>query len=303
MESAQAMKRPATLRHWILPALLLALGAGCASPDPYTGRKTRNIFSLQEDVRMGRQFHAEVVRELQNQEAPIDHDPARVALVREITSHITAHARIPDLPYQATYVGAPDIVNAYAFPGGHIMIFEGLWHPRNGLVQTVDELAAVIAHEVAHVTNRHSTQTMTRQLLPNLLLTAGMVWAAIEDKEDWQLLLGGAMLIHNGIIATRYSRKQELEADRDGMMYMAMAGYNPEAAVRVWERLAGASDNQFERALSIFSTHPRDFKRNQALHRRLPAAMAVYEAAPIQRDGSMRLADLPPMAKPPRSGK
>ncbi|NLG34440.1 MAG: M48 family metalloprotease [Lentisphaerae bacterium] len=97
--------------------------------------------------------------------------------------------------------------------------------------------------------------------------------------------------------------KDELEADRIGMMYMARAGYNPEAAVRVWERMAGASDDQIERALSIFSTHPRDFKRTQVLRRHLPEALALYEAAPVKRDGSLRLADLPPMAQPPRAAK
>ena len=87
-----------------------------------------------------------------------------------------------------------------------------------------------------------------------------------------------------------------MEADRVGMLYMAKAGYNPEAAPRVWDRLAGASDNQVERALSIFSTHPRDYKRSQALRKHLPEALALYAAAPVKRDGSRALpGDLPPL--------
>ena len=191
-------------------------------------------------------------------------------------------------------MGDPEFVNAFAFPGGNIMIFEGLWNEKEGLVQTVDELAAVVAHEIAHVNCRHSTESMTREMLPNLLLAGGLIWAEIEEDEDLQLLFGGLMLVHNGLIVTKYSRTDELEADRIGMMYMAKAGYNPEAAPRVWERLAGASDNQVEKVLSIFSTHPRDYKRTTELRKHLPEAKALYEAAPVKRDGSKKLSSLPP---------
>ncbi len=279
---------------------LLALGAGCTTTDYVTGRPVKNMYSLDEDVNMGRQFHAEVVSQLKQNNAPVNQDPIRLALVQEITANIVEHADIPGLPYQVTHVGDPEIVNAYAFPGGNIMIFEGLWNEKDGFVQTVDELAAIVAHEIAHVTCRHSTEAMTRMLLPNLILTAGMVWAAVEEDEDLELLFGGLMIVHNGIIGTRHSRKDELEADRIGMYYMARAGYNPESAIRLWERMAGASDNQVEKALSIFSTHPRDFKRTEELKRHLYKAQALYEAAPVKRDGSLKLADLPPMAKPPK---
>jgi metalloendopeptidase OMA1, mitochondrial len=295
-----------TARLWIrlaVAALLLALGAGCATTDFVTGQPVNNIYSLDEDIGLGRQFHAEVVGQLKKDKTPLDHDPVRVALLREVTSNIVAHAHIPNLPYQVTYVGDPDFVNAFAFPGGNIMVFEGLWNPKEGLVRTVDELAAVIAHEIAHVTCRHSTEAMTRQLLPNLLLTGAMVYAAIEEDEDLQLLFGGLMLVHNGLIVTRYSRHDELEADRVGMLYMARAGYDPRAAIRVWERLAGASDSQVEKALSIFSTHPRDFKRTKELQKHLPEALALYEAAPVQRNGAKKLADLPPMVKPAKTAK
>ena len=98
----------------------------------------------------------------------------------------------------------------------------------------------------------------------------------------------------------------ELEADRLGMLYMARAGYDPAAAPRVWERLAGASDNQVEKVLSIFSTHPRDFKRSKELRKSLPEAQALYEAAPVKRDGSKKLSDLPPSTtkkKPAKKSK
>lgn len=283
---------------WIRPAalslLLLALASGCATTDFVTGQSVQNIYSLDEDVQLGKEFYVETIAELKKENAPINQDPVRVALVKEVTANITAVAHITNLPYEVTFVGDPEFVNAFAFPGGNIMIFEGLWNEKEGLVQTVDELAAVVAHEIAHVNCRHSTESMTREMLPNLLLAGGLIWAEIEEDEDLQLLFGGLMLVHNGLIVTKYSRTDELEADRIGMMYMAKAGYNPEAAPRVWERLAGASDNQVEKVLSIFSTHPRDYKRTTELRKHLPEAKALYEAAPVKRDGSKKLSSLPP---------
>ena len=213
-------------------------------------------------------------------------------MVKEITANIAAVANITNLPYEVTYVGDPEMVNAYAFPGGHVMVFEGLWDEKEGLVQTVDELAAVIAHELAHVNCRHSTEEMTREMLPNLLLAGGLVWAEIEDDEDLQMLFGGLMLIHDGLIVTKYSRQDEKEADIVGMMYMAKAGYNPEAAPRVWERLCKDQDDQAEKVLSIFSTHPRDYKRSERLRAHLAEAQALYTAAPVKHNGSKKISDI-----------
>ena len=293
------MDRPLTnlIRLGALAALL-ALASGCATTDFVTGRPVKNMYSMDEEVQMGGKFYTEMIGELKKENSPVDQDPPRVALVREVTANVVAQAHVTNLPYKATFVGDPDFVNAYALPGGNIMVFEGLWNEKEGLVRTVDELAAVVAHEIAHVNCRHSTEAMTRQMLPNLLLAGGMIYASIEDDDDLQLLFGGAMLAYNGLVVTKYSRVDELEADRVGLTYMAQAGYDPEAAPRVWERLAGASDNQIEKVLSIFATHPRDYKRAQELRKHLPKARALYEAAPVKHDGSKKLSDLPPSTTP-----
>lgn len=280
---------PRPLQLLFAGAALAVFGSGCATTDFVTGQTVQNMYSLDEEIQMGKQYHSEMMGQLRKQDAPINKDPARVALVREITANIVAHVHNTALPYQATFVGDPDFVNAYALPGGNIMVFEGIWNPKEGLVHTVDELAAVIGHELAHVNCRHSTEAMTRQMLPNLLLAGGMVYATLKDDEDLQLIFGGLMLVHNGLIVTKYSRKDELEADRIGMMYMAQAGYDPRAAPLVWERLSGASDSQVGKALSIFSTHPRDQLRAKELRKHLPEAIALYEAAPVKRDGTLRL--------------
>ena len=281
------------LLRFALPAALLALASGCATTDYVTGQSVQNAYSLDEDIELGKSFYKETVAELKKEKAPVDQDPVRVALVRDVVKNIAAVAHLTNLPYRATYVGDPEIVNAYAFPGGHVMIFQGLWDEKEGLVETVDELAAVVGHEIAHVNCRHSTEEMTRLMLPNLALAGGLLWAELEDDENAQLALAAIAVVHEGLVVTKYSRMDELEADRVGMMYMAKAGYDPAAAIRVWERLAGATDSQIERALSIFSTHPRDFKRTKELRKHLAEAQALYEAAPVRRDGSMKISDLP----------
>lgn len=298
MKTLNALVRP------LFAAAGLALASGCATTDFVTGKDVQNMYSIDEEIQLGREFYVETVKELKKEKAPIDQDPARVAFVRDVTAHIVAVADATNLPYKATFVGDPDFVNAYALPGGNIFVFEGLWNPKEGLVQTEAELAAVVAHEIAHVNCRHSTEAMTREMLPNLLLAGAAIWAEIEDEEEAQLILGGAMLAYNGLVVTKYSRVDELEADRVGMMYMAKAGYDPAAAPRVWERLAGATDSQLEKTLSIFSTHPRDYLRAQELRKHLPEAQALYEAAPVKRNGSKKLSDLPPLQnKKPAAAK
>ena len=288
------MKINHLLRPALLAGLLLAFASGCATTDFVTGKKTQNIYSLKDDVDLGQEFYKETMDELNKEKEPIDKEPARVALVRKVTANIAAVANITNLPYEVTYVGDPEIVNAYAFPGGHVMVFEGLWDEKEGLVQTVDELAAVIGHEIAHVNCRHSTEEMTREMLPNLVLAGGLIWAEIENDDDLQMLFSGLMLVHDGLIVTKYSRVDELEADRIGMMYMAKAGYDPAAAPRVWERLSGNHDDQVEKVLSIFSTHPRDYKRVKELRKSLPEAQAIYAAVPHNKDGAKKISDLVP---------
>lgn len=271
----------------LLAVLALAFGSGCATTtDWVTGQRVRNMYTPDEEVRAGAQYFAQNVGELRKENVPVNKDPDRVALVREVTGHIVAVAHNTNLPYQATYVGDPDVVNACAFPGGNLMVYEGLLDKNEGLVRTEGEFAAVVAHEVAHVNCRHSTEALTRQMLPNLLLAGLMIYASVKDIDELQWATAGLMLVHNGLVVTKYSRKDELEADRVGMMYMAKAGYDPAAAPRVWERLAGANDSQAKKALSIFSTHPRDALRAQELRKYLPEARALYEAAPVKRDGS-----------------
>jgi len=260
--------------------ILVGLGwglllAGCTTMDAVTGQQTQNFYSLQKDVEIGAQVYEQTIEEMRSRGVPINADPVRVAQLREIVQRISSVSNLPDLPYEVVLIQT-NIVNAMAAPGGKIMVYEGLWNPKNGLARDEDEIAAVIAHEIAHVNARHSTEAMTRQMLPLVLFLGATLFAQAKEKEELATALGGAFILYNGIWVTRYSRQDETEADSIGLMYMAKAGYDPRAALRIWER-AAQHRNGNGPATSIFSTHPADSVRLQNLRARLPEALRIYQ--------------------------
>lgn len=259
----------------VLCCMLLFL-TGCSTMDAVTGQKTSNFYSMQQDVQMGSEVYGETIEAMRARGVPVNEDQARLAKLQQMVNRIGAVSDLPDLPYEVTLIQT-NIVNAMAAPGGKIMVYEGLWDPNVGLARDEDEIAAVIAHEIAHVNCRHSTESMTRQMLPNALFLGATVFAQAKEQTELAAALGGAFVLYNGVWMTRYSRADEAEADATGLMYMAKAGYDPRAALRIWERAAQQRTGN-DPAASIFSTHPADSVRLQNLSAQLPAALAVYEA-------------------------
>jgi len=261
---------------------LALLMAGCASTtDSVTGQKTRNFYSLQQDVELGSQVYGETIDEMRARGIPLNADLIRVAQLEEMVKRISAVSDLPNLPYEVTLIHT-NVVNAMAAPGGKIMVYEGLWDSEKGLARDDDEIAAVLAHEIAHVNARHSTEAMTRQILPNALFLGATLFAQAKERDDIATALGEAFVLYNGVWVTRYSRADEIEADTVGMMYLAQAGYDPRAALRIWERAAQQRTGE-DPAVSIFSTHPADGVRLQNLRAQLPAALAAYDQATPHR--------------------
>jgi predicted Zn-dependent protease len=263
----------------ILSAGGLASG-GCSTVDFVTGRRVNNAYTLREDIELGRKASGEILAELRKSGVPLNQDPARVRVLNDMVGRITGVSHLPDLPYEITLIHT-NIVNAMAMPGGPVVVFEGLYRGKDRLVYDDDELAAVLAHEVAHVTCRHSTESITREMPWRILLLGAALYAAVSDKEDWLTWIGGSFVVYEGLIVTSYSRKDEMEADRVGMEYMARAGYDPRAAVRLWKR---AWEREGSGTLmSIISTHPGNKARYEQMERYLPQFIPVYER--VRRTG------------------
>ncbi len=256
----------------LFPLLLSA----CSTVDLVTGRKVQNMYLIEDDIQMGREVMADTVKTMRDEGVPLNANKKKVKQVEEIVRKIAAVSHLPDLPYEVV-VFETNIVNAAAAPGGQLMVFSGLYDPEKGLVADEDELAAVIGHEIAHVTCRHTTESMTKQLPMNLILMGGAIYAEASGNDDLALALGAGFLAYQGLVLPKYSRTDETEADAVGLMYMAKAGYDPRAAVRLWKR---AAEREGESGLFGFmSSHPSNSNRYKALQAQLPEAMEEYRKA------------------------
>ncbi len=262
-------------------AVTMMVLISCATPDPVTGRRPfllfGNHFTLDEDVALGRRVSEANIEEMKAAGVRINDDPERVAQLREMTERIAAVSDLPGLPYEVTLFHT-NIVNAAAAPGGAMMVFEGLYDPEIGLVKDDQELAAVMAHEIAHVNARHVTDRLSILMKAQVATEIAAATAERRREEPW---LGDAMrtvfVVGAALWIPSYSRQNEFEADRVGLFYMAKAGYDPRAAPRIWKRVYEEGD-QRDRA-HLFSTHPASRERYEALNELVPYAMERYAEA------------------------
>lgn len=160
-----------------------------------------------------------------------------------------------------------DQINAYVAPGGKVVFYTGIV---NKLNLTDAEIAAVMGHEMVHALEEHSKQKIGAQALTNLALNIGL---SAAGNNVGQLGTAAAQLGTQVGVGLPYSRSLESQADQGGLMLMARAGYNPQAAITLWEKM-----NKLEGAggSSFLSTHPSNSQRIEAMRRNLPAAQAVY---------------------------
>ena len=160
-----------------------------------------------------------------------------------------------------------DTVNAYVAPGGKVVFYTGIV---NKLNLTNDEIAAVMGHEMTHALEEHSKSKIGAQALTNLAIGIGTSYAGANIGEAGNAAISLGSQIGIGL---PYSRNLESRADYGGLMLMAKAGFNPNAAITLWEkmnRLDGAGKGSF------LSTHPSNSQRMGDMRKNLPAALAVY---------------------------
>ncbi|HMP91475.1 MAG TPA: M48 family metallopeptidase [Phnomibacter sp.] len=161
-------------------------------------------------------------------------------------------------------------VNAWCMPGGKIVVYTGILP----VAQTDDALAVIMGHEIAHAIAEHSKERVSAQLLQQggaLALGAATAGQAAQNQNAWLTAYGAATTL-GGILP--FSRKQELEADKLGLIYAAYAGYNPQAAIGLWQRMAALNGGQ--RPPAFASTHPAEADRIKQLELLMPEAMEWY---------------------------
>lgn len=258
-------------------SILFLILSSCSSV-PLTGRKQVLLVSDQEVLTLSLQEYGEFMKT-----APKSTDKANTALVNKVGRNIAnavesylkangMESMLSEYAWEFNLVKSPE-VNAFCMPGGKIVVYEGI------LPITKDEtgLAVVLGHEVAHAVAKHANERMSQQMLQQyggaaLGVALSGTSGTVQNVANSVYGLGaqyGVML--------PYSRKQELEADKLGLIFMAMAGYNPQEAEGFWTRMSnksgGASVAEFQ------STHPSDETRIKKIREALPEAMKYYKGS------------------------
>jgi metalloendopeptidase OMA1, mitochondrial len=250
-----------------LVPVLFAL-VGCATV-PITGRQQLLLLSEGEETSLGMQSYQEVLKT-----EKLSADPVANALVQQVGARIAA-ATGKSYQWEFKVVDKPGTVNAFCLPGGKVVVYSGLLP----VAQEEAGLATVIGHEVAHAIARHGGERVSEGLLTNLGIEAVTASMGAKDPETVKTvsgLLGAGVMV--GVMLP-FSRDQESEADRLGLIYMAKAGYQPEAAVAFWQRMAKASQGA---PPEFLSDHPSDARRIEQIQGWLPEAKAAFvpNAAP-----------------------
>jgi predicted Zn-dependent protease len=176
--------------------------------------------------------------------------------VKQVVENIGKNSDRPEIIYRAEIVDTPDF-NAFAVPGGFVYVHRGLLERIN----SVDELASVVAHEIAHVAARHSASQISKAQLLNI----GMLGAVIATGGEIQSF--GDLINLGSILAfSKFSRDDEREADYYGLKYMTKAGYNPKASISVMKEIQGLQDREPDSLEVWFMTHPPTSERIDLLN-------------------------------------
>jgi predicted Zn-dependent protease len=224
--------------------------------------------------KMSSQAYAQTLGEAQKKNT-LNADPAMVARVRGISNKLIAQVGVfrPDAAKWGWEVNVEknDQLNAYCMPGGKIMVYSGLVEK---ISATDDELAAVIGHEIAHALREHGRERMSQAYVQQFGLQA--LSAFVTKGAAGGLIKQGAGMGSQLFFALPNGREQERESDRIGLELAARAGFNPDAAVTLWQKMSAGNKGA---PPEFLSTHPASENRIADLKALAPKVRPLYEAA------------------------
>lgn len=240
-------------------ALVLTAVLTACFTTPVTGRKSFNALPIEQDKTLGAQAYTDMLAG-----APVADTHPQAAQVQEVVGRLVQVAKADvatEFDWEVHLIDDPQTVNAWCLPGGKMAVYTGILP----VTQTPTGLAVVMGHEIGHAVARHGSERMTQQLgLEAVLAYAAGDYAAIAGQ-----VAGLAVILPWG-------RKQELEADEIGLVYMARAGYDPREAVEFWTRMQALGGQAPPEWLS---THPSHSRRIEELQSQMPRALQEYEAS------------------------
>jgi predicted Zn-dependent protease len=230
------------------------------------------MVSQQKELTLGYQAFKEVKRRSRPAK-----DPALQERVRRVGKRIAKAANRPDYHWEFIVFDDDKNANAFCLPGGKVGIYTGLFK----YIKSDADLATVISHEAAHALARHHGERMSHHTLAQLggtVLGAGLSALGASPTAGRVAMQGYGLGAQLGVLLP-YSRVQESEADRIGLILMAKAGYDPELALQFWERFAAAKKDKAQMP-QFLSTHPSGANRLRTMRSYLPEARRYYVAQP-----------------------
>ncbi|MGM9510838.1 M48 family metallopeptidase [Larkinella sp. GY13] len=271
------------MKRAIMAMLLLGLVIACQKV-PLTGRNQLVLIPNAQMLPLSFTNYKEVLDTSRvvrsgGQEDMIKRVGSRIQ--KSVESYMAANNlsdRLQGFQWEFNLIESPQ-VNAWCMPGGKVAFYTGILK----FTQNEAGVAAVMGHEVSHAIAEHGNERMSEGLLANGLMQGGqLVLGSLSQNQRSQtnaLLLqavgAGLPIAYQVGRALPHSRAQESEADKLGLIFMAMAGYNPQEAVNFWGRMAKAGSGQ--KPPEFLSTHPSDERRIRDLEKQMPDAMKYYK--------------------------
>ena len=265
---------------FLLMTVVTAILVSCGTTRtvPITGRKQNLLVTDEQVLSLSNKEYTSFM-----QSATLSSDATNTAMVKRVGQRLASAvqtyltnngmaAEVQNFSWEFNLVKNNE-ANAFCMPGGKIVVYEGL------LPYTKDEpsLAIVLGHEIAHAVAKHSAEQMSKQIKNQYgtQILGSVLSAAGVGSTTTQL---AQIIAQKGLQfrSLKYSRDNETEADRMGLIFAAMAGYDPNVAVSFWQRMSQGSSNQSD----MFSDHPSDAKRIAAIKAEMPEAMKYYK--PVQ---------------------
>jgi len=224
--------------------------AQCAT-NPVTGEAELAFISEEQEISMGKQYYGPTIQSFDG----IYPDQGAQKYINDVGQKLAHLGHRPNLNYEFKIVNTSQ-VNAFALPGGKICITRGLLTQMNHESQ----LAAVLGHEIGHVTARHAVRAMSRQMIWGGLFNLGAIALETKNVENRQAMLAlGSVGLQAGL--AKYGRDQEIQSDELGMSYMTRAHYDPKGALETFELLQKLQTREASFIDAMFASHPPSQER------------------------------------------
>ena len=256
-------------------AISTVLLGGCQT-NQVTGRQQLMLVSESMAISESKAAYAAMLQPLEK-DGKVNSNPATVARVHGITSRLIAQAikyrpETQDWEWSVKVIDDPKTVNAWCMAGGRMAIYTGLIEQ---LKATDDELAQVMGHEISHALAKHSAERMSRAMAMQIGL--GAISLTQKDSRYANLALTGVQAAAVVALELPNSRTGETEADRIGIELAAKAGYDPRAAVTLWDKMGKVGGGNGKSGSDFLSTHPSPDRRKETLAGLVPQMLPYYE--------------------------